>query len=168
MSTESKFYELGEDALDQIKKVIDGMALPFNIKIKYMGDNKMKKLILLKKASAELVYINAIDLLVFLNEDYLIKLEPQIAEILLTQELDRLHFDIATGKFKIAKFPLQTTIGVLKKYGIEAVAEANELSELFTQQKKDSDLPAGMSELDGSGKNRKSSFKKKKDVEFLN
>jgi len=164
MSTESKFYDLSEDTLDQVKKIIGQMALPFNIKIKYLGNNKLKKLIALKKASDELSHINAIDLLLFINEDYLLKLEGNTAEILMTQELDRLQFDIASGKFKIAKFPLQTTAGVLKKYGIEAVAEANELSELFTQQKKD----GKESEFDVNSGEIKVKVKKKKDVEFLN
>lgn len=165
MSTaESKFYDLSEDTLSQIKKIIDQMALPFNLKIKYLGNSKLKKLISLKKASDELTHINSIDLLLFINEDYLMKLEEKNAEILLTQELDRLQFDIASGKFKIAKFPLQTTAGVLKKYGIEAVAEANELSELFTQQKKD----GKEKEFDVNSTEVKQKVKKKKDVEFLN
>lgn len=164
MSTESKFYDLSEDTLSQVQDIIGKMALPFNIKIKYLGNSKMKKLITLKKASDELVHINAIDLLLFINEDYLLKLEGTNAEILLTQELDRLHFDIATGKFKIAKFPLQTTAGVLKKYGIEAVAEANELSDLFTQSTKDGKA----NEFDANSTDAKAKVKKKKDVEFLN
>jgi hypothetical protein len=161
--TDSKFYDLGEDTLAKVKTVIDQMALPFNIKIKYMGNSKLKKVIQLKKASDELTYINAIDLIVFINEDYLIKLEEKNAEILLTQELDRLEFDINSGKFKIAKFPLQTTAGVLKKYGIEAVAEANELANLYTKQKKDGQE----SEFDVNSPNTKVRVKKKKDVEFL-
>lgn len=164
MSTESNFYDLSEDALSKVQAVIDQMALPFNVKIKFLGDPKMKKLIIIKKASKELMHINAIDLLIFINEDYLITLEDKNAEILLTQELDRLHFDIAKGKFNIAKFPLQTTVGTLKKYGIEAVAEANEISELYTQQKKD----GKESEFDVNSDNVKQKIKKKKSVEFLN
>ena len=164
MSTDSKFYDLSEDSLSKVKEVIDRMALPFNIKIKYMGNSKLKKVIQLKKASDELSYINAIDLIVYINEDYLIKLEEKNAEILLTQELDRLEFDINSGKFKIAKFPLQTTAGVLKKYGIEAVAEANELSSLYTKQKKDGQD----TEFDINSPEAKTKYKKKKDVEFLN
>lgn len=162
MSTEGKFYDLSEDTLDKVKKVIDQMALPFNLKIKYIGNSKLKKVIQLKKANDELVYINAIDLIVYINEDYLIKMEETNAEILLTQELDRLHFDIQSGKFKISKFALQTNVGVLKKYGIEAVAEANELSELYTKQVK-----GGQDNADGLEKTGKYN-KKKKNVEFLN
>ena len=138
MSTEPKFYDLSEDALSTVTTIIEKMALPFNIKIKYLGSTKLKKLINLKKTSDEISYINGIDLIVFINEDYLIKLEDKNAEILLTQEFDRLQFDISKGTFKIAKFQLQTNAGILNKYGIEAVAEANQLSELLTQQIKDS------------------------------
>lgn len=161
---ESKFYDLTEDTISQVQVILDKMALPFTIKIKYLGNSKMKKLIQLKKASDEFVYINSIDLFVYINEDYLMKLEDVNAEILLTQELDRLQFDIASGKFKIAKFGVQTTTGVLKKYGIEAVAEANEISELFTQQTKD----GKDSDSDGPVTGTKLKVKKKKDIEFLN
>lgn len=135
--TEAKFYDLSEDALLTVSQIIEKMALPFNIKIKYLGSTKLKKLISLKKTSDEISYINGIDLIVFINEDYLIKLDDKNAEILLTQEFDRLQFDISKGTFKIAKFELQTNTGILNKYGIDAVAEANELSELLTQQIKD-------------------------------
>lgn len=161
---ESKLYDLSEDTIDQVKKIFDQMALPFTIKIKYIGHAKMKKLIALKKASEELAYINSIDLIVFVNEDYLLKLEEKNVEILLTQELDRLQFNMETGKFNIAKFGVQTTAGVLKKYGIDAVAEANEISELYTQQKKD----GKESEFDVNSIEVIAKTKKKKNLEFLN
>lgn len=161
-TTESKFHDLGEDTLDAIKSVVTQLALPFNLKIKYLGDPKMKKLIKMQKSNSVTEHLTAIDLIVFVNEDYFIKLEAKNAEILIFQELDRLQFDINKGTFKIAKFPLQTTTGVLKKYGIDAVAEANELSELYTKQTKDGqEFNVNSPEVQGK-------VKKKKDVEFLN
>ena len=46
-------------------------------------------------------------------------------------------FDSVKGTFKIGKYPLQTTSGVLQKYGIDAVAKANQLSDLYKSQKDD-------------------------------
>lgn len=153
---ESKFYELSEDVIERVNNVIKNLALPFNVKIKYIGHSKLKKVIQLKKASDELAYINNLDLIIYINEDYLNKLEEKNSDILIYQELDRIVFDIEKGKFKISKFPLQTTTGVLKKYGIEAVAEANELSELIQKQKEDTDKDLETFKP-----------KKKKDVEFM-
>jgi hypothetical protein len=128
----------------------------------------MKKLIKLQKTNAVTEHLTALDLAIFINEDYLVKLEAKNAEILMWQEIDRLQFDINKGTFKIAKFPLQTTTGVLKKYGIDAVAEANELSELYTKQKKDGQDGAENTEFDVNSPTVKAKVTKKKDVEFLN
>ncbi len=161
MSTENKFYDLSEDTLELIEKVLDKIAMPFNIKIKYIGNPKQKQLIKLQKCSDITTHLTNIDLIVFINEDYFIKLEELNAEILCFQEFDRLSFDLNKGVFKLENFKLQTNPGVLKKYGIDAVAEANQLSELYTQQKKDLDKEA---EFDLS---TTKVTKITKDVEFL-
>lgn len=145
---ESKFYDLCQDTLDTINDLIDNMALPFNLRIKYMGNSKQKTLIKLQKLSDIMVHLTSVDLIVFINEEYFDTLENDNSTILIHQELDRLEFDLNKGTFKIAKYPLQTTTGVLKKYGIDAVAEANQLSELYSQQKKDSDEETTQFNLD--------------------
>lgn len=131
------FYELSDDTIEMIEEILDSMAIPFKLRIKYQGNSKMKKVIDLSKLSDAMVHITNYDLIIFINEDYLINLEDENATILIHQELDRLQFDVEKGKFKLTKFPLQTTEGVLMKYGIDAVARANQLSELYTEQKKD-------------------------------
>jgi len=135
--TESKFYDLGEDTLELITNLIDKMALPFNLKIKFIGVTKQKQLIKLQKTSDVVSHLTSIDMFMFINEDYLITFDDTNAEILIYQELDRLQFDINKGTFKITKYQLQTNPGVLKKYGIDAVAQANQLVELLKEQKED-------------------------------
>jgi len=51
MSTEneSKFYDLHEDTLETIQNILDKMSMPFNLKIKFLGNTKMKQLIKLQK-----------------------------------------------------------------------------------------------------------------------
>lgn len=154
----TEFYELSQDTLDTVKQLLEKMALPFSLKIMYLGTTKQKSLIKLKTASKEFQYKNGIDLIMYINEDYLIKLEPQNGEILIYQELDRLEFSIEKGTFKIGKFKLQTNPAVLNKYGIQEVADANELTFQFTKQKNDSD-----SELESIDTPKK----KRKNVEFL-
>jgi len=163
MSTEneSKFYDLHEDTLETIQNILDKMSMPFNLKIKFLGNTKMKQLIKLQKINDVFAHLTQIDLLVFINEDYFIRLEDGNSEILIYQEFDRLEYDINKGTFKIGKYPLQTTPGVLKKYGIDAVAAANQLVELYTQQKEDGTV-------DESKTIEATVTKVKKDVEFLN
>lgn len=163
MSTEegeSKYYDLHEDTIELIENVIEKMAMSFNLKIKFLGNSKQKCLIKLQKLNDVVVHMTNVDLIIFINEDYLIKFEDTISEILLFQELDRLEFDLNKGTFKIGKFQLQTNPGVLKKYGIDAVAEANQLVDLYTQQQKDG--------ADETFDVKTLTTKVTKDVEFLN
>lgn len=166
-TTESKYYDLSEDTQKEIQAIMDKLALPFNIKIKYLGDSKMKKVIKLQKANDVTSHLTKIDLLVFINEDYYINMEAKGSEILVYQEFDRLAFDIAKGTFKIGNFILQTNPGVLKKYGIDAVAEANQLTDLYTQQKKESDADAKQSKEDGKIGFKFKKTASKSSVEFL-
>lgn len=162
MSTENKFYDLSEDTLEMVENVVSKIALPFNIKIKYLGTTKMKKLVKLQKLNDAIAHIAHYDLIIYINEDYFIKMEEANAEILIYQEIDRLQFDIEKGTFKITGFQLQTNPGVLKKYGIDAVTTANQLTDLLTQQKADSDADFDAEEI------LKTVKPIRKDVEFLN
>ena len=135
--TESKFYDLQQESIDLVNEQIGKLALPFNLKIKMIGNKKLKTMIKLSKISDVNQYMTGFDLLIQINEDYLEAFEGDSASILIYQEIDRLSFDIAKGTFKIGKYPLQTTPGVLKKYGIDAVAKANQLSDLYKSQKDD-------------------------------
>jgi hypothetical protein len=134
---EPNFYDLGQDSLDTINTIIDSLSLPFNIKKQIMGVTKQKKLIKLQKVNPVTYHMTGVELLIFINEDYLIAMEGENAKILIHQELDLIETDIAKGTFKLGKFRLQTNEGILNKYGIEAVANANQLSDLLTKQKKD-------------------------------
>ena len=168
MSTEAQFYDLSPDTTDAVTALIDKMALPFNIKHKIVGNTKLKKLIKLQKTSDINQYLTSIDLIIMINEDYYIALEEKNTEILIAQELDRIQFDIAKGSFKLAKFELQTNSGILKKYGIDAVAEANQISDAYKQQKADKDKDAEPFDINSQDIKDKIKSKKSKNVEFLN
>ena len=53
----------------------------------------------------------------------------------------------------------------MHKYGIDAVAKANQLSDLYTKQKKDSDETF---DINSDNVQQKVRLNKTKDVEFLN
>ncbi len=134
---EPKFYDLEQSSLDLVNETYNKMALPFNIKTKVIGVSKQRSLIKIQKCSPIIQYVSAIDLIIYINEDYLIALEGESADILICQELDRLEMDVNKGTFKLGKFRLQTNEGILNKYGIDAVAKANQLSDLYEKRDKD-------------------------------
>lgn len=134
-----KYYDLQDETVDRVNSVIDKMSLPFKLKTKMIGVNKQKQMLKIQKASPVLSHFMDIDLVIYVNEENLEFLDETSANILIHQELDRLEMDIEKGTIKIGKFRLQTNEGILNKYGIEAVAKANQLSELVHKQKKDAD-----------------------------
>lgn len=162
---EPKFYDLDETSLEQINGIIDSLSFPFNIKMKMIGVSNQKCLIKLTKTSPITTHLSGIELLICINEDYLVSLEEENSKILIHQELDRIETDIQKGSFKLGKFKLQTNEGILHKYGIDAVAKANQLSDLYTKQKKDSDETF---DVNSDNVQQKVRLNKTKDVEFLN
>lgn len=135
--SEEKFSEVGVKAEEVVNTVIGRMAMPFNVKFQFIANNKQKGLIKIAKVGDVYQYLTHIDVLVIINDIYADVLDDEALEILVTQELDRLQFDANSGKIKIGKPELSTSVGVIKKYGIEAVARANKLVDTIDEQKDD-------------------------------
>ena len=57
--------------------------------------------------------------------------------ILIEQEIDKVSINIDTGKIKMVKPDLTTFSSLINKYGIDKIAKANNLEELYSQQKED-------------------------------
>ena len=53
------------------------------------------------------------------------------------QEIDKININIETGKIKFVKTDLNTFSAIVNKYGVEKVARANKVEELYQEQKKD-------------------------------
>ena len=140
MEESEKYYTMSEDMVTVVKTQLDKVS-SFDLRVKYIGTTKLKQVIKLQKVSDVISYMSHIDLIVYVNEDYAAKMDDKINEILIYQELDRLEFNIEKGTFKIGKFLLQTNPGVLHKFGVDAVSEANEITKLLTEQNADSDEP---------------------------
>lgn len=73
-----------------------------------------------------------------MNEDLFRVFDEESITILIEQELDKVSINIDNGKIKLIKPDLTTFSGIVSKYGIEKVARANQVEELYNQQKKDS------------------------------
>lgn len=161
---ENKFYELSEDSIQLIESVIEKIALPFAIKFKLLGNAKLKKVVKLQKVSDIYAHLTGYDLIIFLNEDLSMVLDEKTVEILLYQELDRIQTNMDKGTFKIITYPLQTTPGVLKRYGIDEVTNANNLGDLALEQLKDKETDV---QNDNHDVSKSKPFTSEK-VEFLN
>lgn len=137
MSTETSFRNVDDSTSELFFGITRKIALPFTISFKLVNNEKQKKLIQLNKIPDVYAFLTNMEVLVTFNEDYMNVMDEQSIEILIQQELDRLHCDLNSGKIKISKPELSTSVGVIKKYGIDEVAKANKLEELLKEQKED-------------------------------
>jgi len=137
---EEKFYELSNDAINAFKKIYNLKSFPINIGFKFVGTSKQKQLIKMKKLTDDLQYIIGKDIIVYINEDVYEKFDEESKKILIEQELDRFYIDSKTGKIKTNKTDLNTFSGIVNKYGINKVAKANEIEDLYNKQKQDNQL----------------------------
>ena len=60
--------------------------------------------------------------------------------ILIEQEIDKININVETGKIKLGKTDLNTFSSIVNKYGVEKVARANKVEELYKEQKKDAKI----------------------------
>jgi len=137
---DEKFYDLSDDVIATFTEIYNSKSFAINIGFKFVGASKQKQLIKLKKLTEDLQYVIGKDIIVYINEEVFEKFDDESTAILIEQELDKIWIDANSGKIKSNKPDLTTFSGIVNKYGIEKVARANEVEELYNQQKADEQL----------------------------
>ena len=74
-----------------------------------------------------------------MNEDLMNVFDEESIEILIEQEIDKISVNLDTGKIKMIKPDLTTFSSLINKYGIEKIARANKVEELYAEQKQDAE-----------------------------
>ena len=77
------------------------------------------------------------ELMVQVNEDLMSVFDEESITILIEQEIDKVSIDSQSGKIKMIKPDLTTFSAIINKYGVDKVAKANQVEELYQQQVKD-------------------------------
>lgn len=137
---DEKFYDLSDDVIDTFTEIYNAKSFPINIGFKFVGASKQKQLIKMKKLTDDMQYIVGKDIIVYINEDVFDKFDDESKKILIEQELDGIWVDANSGKIKTVKPDLTTFSGLVNKYGIDKVARANQVEDLYHQQKSDAQL----------------------------
>ena len=130
------FYELSEDTISKFE-VFNKKTFPVSIKFQFEGDEKQKELIKISVVPPKFQFIIGKDILISINEDILNVFDDESVTILLEQEIDKINMNIETGKIKLIKTDLNTFSSLVNKYGVEKVAKANKVEELYKEQQKD-------------------------------
>jgi hypothetical protein len=133
----SKFYKLSEDTIQTFKQVFTRKSFPFNIGFEFVGSESQKNLIKITKLADPISFSLEKDMLVMINENLMDVFDPESIQILIEQELDKISINMDSGKIKLVKPDLTTFSSLINKYGIEKIARANKVEELYQQQKKD-------------------------------
>ena len=120
-----------------MSKVFSKKAFPFNVGFQFVGSESQKNLIKITKMPDQFAFLTDKELLVSINDELMSIFEDESIQILIEQEIDKITVNMDTGKIKMVKPDLTTFSGLINKYGIEKIAKANKVEELYSQQKKD-------------------------------
>jgi hypothetical protein len=133
----SKFYKISDDTISIFKSTFSKKSFPFNVGFEFVGCESQKNLIKISKMPDQFSFILEKELLVQINEDLMQVFDTESIQILFEQEIDKISVNMDTGKIKMVKPDLTTFSSLINKYGIEKIARANKVEELYSQQKED-------------------------------
>ena len=133
----SKFYEVSEDTKKEFFDIFNKKSFPLSLNFQFVGSESQKNLIKISKISDQYAFLMNKDLLVSLNEDLMSVFDKTSITILIEQEIDKINMDIKSGKIKMIKPELSTFSSLITKYGVDKVAKANQVEELYNQQVSD-------------------------------
>lgn len=131
------YYEISEDTIEEFLEIFNKKSFPTKVEFEYQGFTKQKDLIKIERIPDKFAAILKKDLLVTINEDLMNVFDEESRTILIEQELDKVSINTETGKIKMLKTDLNTFSSLVNKYGVEKVARANKVEELYHQQKAD-------------------------------
>lgn len=131
------FYELSDDTKDKFFEVFNKKSFPLPLKFQFQGDEKQKELIKIVIIPPKYAFSIGKELLVTINETILDAFDEESITILFEQEVDKINMNIESGKIKLVKTDLNTFSSLVNKYGVEKVARANKVEELYQEQQKD-------------------------------
>jgi len=133
----AKFYKISDDTISTFKAVFTKKSFPFNVGFEFVGCESQKNLIKISKLPDQFAFVLEKELLIQINEDLMNVFDEESIQILIEQEIDKISVNMDTGKIKMVKPDLNTFSSLINKYGIEKIARANKVEELYTQQKED-------------------------------
>lgn len=134
-----RFSDLSEDTIKEFMDIFNTKAFPLPIKFEFIGDIKSKNVIKISKLPDDIAFVLGKELKVIINEELLNAYDDESITILYEQEIDKIQHNMNTGKIKIVRPDLNTFSSLVNKYGVEKVARANKVEELYQKQKSDAE-----------------------------
>jgi len=133
-----KFEEISQETQDFFDKLIAKISLPYDLHYLLIHADRQKQIVKLHKLNEMMSFVTKYDVILSINENLFDVIEDDtIKEILLLQEIDKISVNIETGRITFVKPDVITFSGLINKYGMDAVARANQLDSLTTEQMQD-------------------------------
>ena len=129
----SKFYEVSEDTEKTFFNIFNKKSFPVSVKFQFIGCENQKTLIKIGKINDQFSFLLEKELLISVNEDLFSVFDDESITILIEQEIDKISIDTQSGKIKMIKPDLTTFSSLISKYGVDKVAKANQVEELYQQ-----------------------------------
>ena len=136
-NTQEAFYEVDDTTEELFMEVFNKKSFPVNINFLFIGCSKQKQLIKVSKLPDDIAFVVKKELKVSINEDLLNVFDEESITILIEQEIDKVNINMESGKIKLVGTDLNTFSSIVNKYGVEKVARANKVEELYHEQKAD-------------------------------
>ena len=90
-----------------------------------------------KKIADDYAFALGKELMISINEDLLNVFDDESVTILIEQEIDKITVNMESGKIKLVGTDLNTFSAIVNKYGVDKVARANKVEELYVDQQQD-------------------------------
>ena len=134
----SKFYDISDETANIFTEIVRKKVLN-DVSFQFVGNDSQKIIIKISKLAEQYEYMLRKHILVSINEKLMTDFDDEAINILFEQEIDKITFNMETGKVKLRKTDINTFASLIKKYGIEKVSRANQLAEI-TSEKVSADL----------------------------
>jgi len=138
ITSREKFEEIGQDTQEFFDNLISKISLPYDLKYLLVHADRQKQIVKLHKLNEMMSFVLKYDVVVTFNENLFDVIDDDmIKEILVLQEIDKIAVNIETGRVTFVRPDVITFSGLINKYGMDAVARANQLDSLTTEQMQD-------------------------------
>lgn len=135
----SKFYEVSEETTGIFSEIVRKKVLN-DVSFQFIGSDSQKVVIKISKLSEQYEYMLKKHILVSINEVLMTSFDEEAINILFEQEIDKISFNIETGKVKLRKTDINTFASLINKWGIEKISRANQLAEISSEIKVSTDF----------------------------
>jgi hypothetical protein len=135
----SKFYDISEETVSIFSEIVRKKVLN-DVSFEFIGSDSQKIVVKISKLSEQYEYLLKKHVLVTINEKLMSDFDDEAINILFEQEIDKITFNVETGKIKLRKTDINTFASLIKKYGIDKISRANQLAEISLESKVDTDF----------------------------